>query len=167
MKSAEEFKLPRTVRKRINGYIIETECYKNKDENGKWVYSYDDLEIKKTHWYSTDPNDPVTAKLYSQYPYLKPKDTSGLSRRAAIRKSNGGRLGWIERSPDGVMITNFDIEFPLTSNKVKEMYEDKRVKFYLRFNVGYNKGNYRKTNFILYKKLLAASYKLIRIARRG
>jgi len=154
------------TRRRLKGYIIEVERYKNPDENGNWIYKYDEQEITKLHWYSSDPNDPVTAAFYDQVPCMRPKDTTGLTGKArrAAENHNKGRHGWIEKSPD-VKITDSDVEYPLTNDRVKEMYQGRDVKFYLRINVGYNKGSYRKTNFRLYKRLLSYDTKFLRLLR--
>ena len=166
--STTEKEQTRSIKRlRLKGYILETNRYKNPDEKGNWVFKYDDTDIWQYHWYSLDPEDPETNEFYRQYPFQKPRDVTGLTGKAKRKAEihNSIRHGSVRIASPDISITTVDVEYPLTIDKVKEMYEG-TAKFYIRLDVGYNKPGFRKTKFRLYKKLITGSNKPIRILKK-
>ncbi|MBS1585499.1 MAG: hypothetical protein JSS82_08115 [Bacteroidetes bacterium] len=64
-------------------------------------------------------------------------------------------------APEDVKVTEANMEYPIHSARIKEMY-DHKPKFYLYLGTGYNKEHYRKTGNSLYKRLQAVQTKFPR-----
>lgn len=137
----------------LKGFALKKDTVRGFDENDKLIPVYDQ-EIWQYHWIPDDPSDPINS-------HIKMKDTTGLKRKAKKKseKYNEHRgLASMKIAPLNVKITEADIEYPIYSERVTEMYNH-QPRFYLCLGTGYHKEHFRKTGYTLFKRLQATQSK--------
>jgi hypothetical protein len=119
----------------FNGYLLTLDRYENPEDCSDEIFRY--------KWLEDHPTDPDVIEVYRRLPSIKPIDTTGLTGEDKIKaeRQNMGKHGIVSIAPVDVIITEADVNYPIHSERLIEMYPGAgNGRFYVRIqaNKGYN-----------------------------
>ncbi len=134
--------------------------------NDRWMPVIDDeIKITKTVELPTDPEDERRKEIIAQNPFIGTEDeilkvfgvNTGLPTRTVT---------YNEKAPDNISITERLVEYPMKSDRLKEMYDfEEKNKFYVLFDVKNNFHHRLLYDRINHKMLPKRSYKNLKTYR--